>query len=147
VDAGAAAPPERDLSRRVRVRHVVDAEAALEPGLRPVGGLRLAVDEHDAAGRPDLVRVRAARHGQGGQRAWPRGVAHVDQGRAVRGAHLRDERHVAVDDDPPAARTVEVADLLDAASAHERPHAVVIRAACDLATAGASRAGIRRRRA
>src|SRR5262249_20807777 len=106
-----AALPERDLAGLVRVRDVEDAEPALEAGLRPIGRLRLAVDHHDAAGGAHLVRVHAAGHGHAGELARPRGITDVDDGGALGGVHVGDERHAAVHDHLPAARAIEIPDL------------------------------------
>src|SRR5262249_44584651 len=55
MHTGAAAPPERDLARTARRRDVVDAEPARRIRRRGLASVSLAVHEHEAGGRADLV--------------------------------------------------------------------------------------------
>src|SRR5499433_4380634 len=113
MHAGTAAPPERDLARTARRRDVVDAEPARRIRRRGLAAVSLAVHEHEAVGRADLVRMRAGGHLDRRQLAGFRWIADVHDRRAVGRLHVGYERHAPVDDHLPAAGTIEVADLAD----------------------------------
>ena len=66
------------------------------------------------------MRVDTGGNGDLGELARLAGVAHVDDGRAVRRRHVGDVRDAAAHHDLTAARTIEVPDRFDAAgSAHD----------------------------
>src|SRR4030095_8442032 len=58
VDPSAAALPEGDLARSLRLSDVVDDEPAGHPGRRLLRGLRLAVHQHEAGDRTHPLAVR-----------------------------------------------------------------------------------------
>src|SRR5262245_10654951 len=113
VPARAAATPARDRARTDPRRDVVDTEPARWIGRRGLAAVGLAVHEHQAVGRADLVRVRAGGHLDRRQLSRLRRIADVHDRRAVRRFHVRHERHAPVDDHLSAAGAVEVADLPD----------------------------------
>jgi hypothetical protein len=109
VHAEPAASPEGDLARASGRRDVVNAKpAGAGAGLSAVP---LAVHEHQAVDRAHLVRVRPRRHLQRGQLTRRRGIADVDQRRAVGRLHVGDARNPAVDHHLTAAGAVEPRDL------------------------------------
>src|SRR2546421_2706701 len=62
----------------------------------------------------NLVRVHAGGNRDLGELARPRRIAHVHDRRPVRRGDVGDVRDLTTNDDLTTARTVEVADLLDA---------------------------------
>src|SRR5262249_20118419 len=106
---------EGDLARTFGVAHVPDAEAAPEVGWDLRAGRGFAVDQHHAVYCADLVRMNAGRDRQLGELSRPRRIAHVDDGGSVRRLHVGDERRRPAHHHLATARTIEVADLSDAA--------------------------------
>src|SRR6266568_4464331 len=87
-----------------------------------MGWLGLAIHEHEIVGRADLVRMRARGNLEGGELLGRRGIAHIDERRAVRGLHVRDVGDLAVDDDLAAPRAIEISHLLQSVRAGHTGH-------------------------
>src|SRR5579875_691657 len=99
----------RELARLSRIGDVENAEAVIEIAWRLTEvAHRLVIDDHQIAGRSDLVRMGVVRQpadlGDTLRIAW---VAHIDDGRADRPLLMADIGIVPVDDDLAAAITIE----------------------------------------
>jgi hypothetical protein len=103
----AVGAPFADQMRPRRRRHVVDSEAAAEPGIA-VLALPLMVDDHNAVGDAHLVRMPADGHIDAGQRDRVGGIRHIDDRRTGRLTHVADVQSAAVNPDLSAARAVDV---------------------------------------
>ena len=75
VHARTAAGPAGDLARRMRIAHVVNAEAALDAVAR--GDVRrndLVIDQHEPIGHLHFVGMHAPRHGEMRDHLRPAGI-------------------------------------------------------------------------
>ena len=114
--------PFMDMLRVRRVGHVVDVEPAPEPvGNFPLAGDALEVGDHDVADHAYLVGMHALGPAEidAGEVLRVFRVADVDDGVLVGRRHVRDVGGPAFHHHLPAARTVEIANLLQLRRRHE----------------------------
>src|SRR6266567_1023672 len=103
--------PFADQLRRAGACHVIDRKPTAEI-LRPGFAVALVIDDHDAVGDANFMRMPALRDIHAREQARIFRIGDVHDAGAARVAHVTDIERGAVDPDLPAAGTIDMGDLL-----------------------------------